>query len=497
MKYQVLHVLAIAALCGLSPSSAEAAETPRPNIILILTDDQGFGPVGRNGNTWLKTPQMDALHDTSVRFTRFLVSPTCSPTRSALMTGRHPMKNGITHTINERDRMTLQATILPQVLKTVGYTTAVFGKWHLGDEEPYQPNHRGFDETFIHGAGGIGQAYNCSNADAPHNKYFDPVIRHNGSFVRTKGFCTDVFFTAAMSWIHAKRDGSAPFFAYIATNAPHAPYIAPPANKKRFTDFGFDSNTAGFYGMVENIDENIGRLMGKLAEWRLLDNTIVIFMSDNGSAGNGIGQGVLGKLADGTPVKAWNAGMKGYKGSPDEGGVRVPFFIRWDGHFPKGRDVDRLAAHIDLLPTLAAITGAKLPEKQVEGRSLLPLIQNPDSAKTWPDRCLFTHVARWPIHSNPDDYLWKGAAVRNQRFRMIGTGQLYDMQVDPGQTTNVIADHPEVAADMKKAFENFWREARPLMVNENVPMSPVRPYWAAYEKQLAETGIPDWKPAPF
>ncbi|MCF7733675.1 MAG: sulfatase-like hydrolase/transferase, partial [Akkermansiaceae bacterium] len=203
MRTPLLAVLALTTLCGLRAASAEAAEPARPNIILILTDDQGFGPVGCNGNSWLKTPQMDALHDTSVRFTRFLVSPTCSPTRSALMTGRHPMKNGITHTIIERDRMTLQATILPQVLKTVGYTTAVFGKWHLGDEEPYQPNHRGFDEAFIHGAGGIGQAYNCSNADAPHNKYFDPVIRHNGRFVKTHGFCTDVFFTAAMSWIHA------------------------------------------------------------------------------------------------------------------------------------------------------------------------------------------------------------------------------------------------------------------------------------------------------
>ncbi|MCA9086357.1 MAG: sulfatase-like hydrolase/transferase, partial [Planctomycetaceae bacterium] len=197
------RLVLIAALClslkALPTVSVQAAEFKgsRPNIILMMTDDQGFAPVGRHGHPFIKTPNMDHLYDTSARVTRFLVSPTCSPTRSAIMTGRHPMRNGITHTILERERLTLDATILPQVLKTVGYTSGIFGKWHLGDEEPYQPHKRGFDETFIHGAGGIGQKYDCSCADAPNNSYFDPVVRHNGSFVKTKGFCTDVFFTAA------------------------------------------------------------------------------------------------------------------------------------------------------------------------------------------------------------------------------------------------------------------------------------------------------------
>ncbi len=177
------------------------AAADKPNIILVMTDDQGYGPVGRHGHPWIKTPNLDKLYDQSTRLTRFLVSPTCSPTRSALMTGRHPLKNGITHTILERERMALDATILPQVLKTAGYTSGIFGKWHLGDEEAYQPHKRGFDEAFIHGAGGIGQSYKCSCADVPGNKYFDPTIRHNGSFVRTKGYCTDLFFTAAMGWM--------------------------------------------------------------------------------------------------------------------------------------------------------------------------------------------------------------------------------------------------------------------------------------------------------
>jgi len=487
--------------CSIAPAlaaglpAANAAEElagSRPNIILIMTDDQGYPPVGRHGHPWIQTPNLDRLYDQSLRFTRFLVSPTCSPTRSALMTGRHPMRNGVTHTILERERMTLDAVTLPQVLKTAGYTSGIFGKWHLGDEEPYQPHKRGFDEAFIHGAGGIGQAYACSCADAPGNKYFDPVIRHNGSFVKTHGFCTDVFFTAALGWISQVKDGDAPFFAYIPTNAPHGPFVAPPKNTRRFTDLGFAPNQAGFYGMIENIDENVGRMMEKLEAWDLLPKTLIIFMSDNGMTGNGSGRGVLGRAPDGTKLEMVNAGMKGLKGSPDEGGVRVPFFVRFDGRIRPGRDVDRIAAHIDLLPTLAALAGAKLPADQVEGRNLLPLIENPDAE--WPDRYLYTHCGRWKTGAEPNDYQWQRFAVRNQRFRFVGNTALYDMQKDPGQTTNVIDQHPEVVARMRAAYDAWWKATRPMMVNEGVPMSPVRPFHELYRKQLETTGIPDWKP---
>ena len=210
--------------------SKELPFESKPNIILVITDDQGYGPVGKHGNSWIKTPNLDKLHDQSIRFERFLVSPTCSPTRAALMSGRHPMKNGITHTILERERMALSTVTLPQILKNVGYVSGIFGKWHLGDEEEYQPHNRGFDEAFIHGAGGIGQKFNCSCADVPGNKYFDPVIRHNGSFVKTKGYCTDIFFTAGLGWIKKMSEEKKPFFAYITTNAPHGPFIAPPQN---------------------------------------------------------------------------------------------------------------------------------------------------------------------------------------------------------------------------------------------------------------------------
>lgn len=495
MKQYALLSLAICVLTLMSRTdAAESLAGTKPNIVLVMTDDQGYGPVGRHGHPWIQTPNLDMLYDNSLRFTRFLVSPTCSPTRSALMTGRHPMRNGITHTILERERMTLDATTLPQVLRTAGYTTGIFGKWHLGDEEPYQPHKRGFDEAFIHGAGGIGQAYNCSCADAPGNKYFDPTIRHNGSFVKTEGFCTDLFFNAGLGWIKQVKDGDKPFFAYIVTNAPHGPFIAPPSNTKRFTDRGFDPQQAGFYGMIENIDENVGRLMTKLDQWKLLDDTVVIFMSDNGMTGGGSGRlgKSMGTLPDGTKMFPYNADMKGLKGSPDEGGVRVPFFIRWDGNIKPGQDVDRIAAHIDVFPTLAALAGAKLPEGQVGGRSLLPLVENPQAE--WADRFLYTHCGRWKTGADPNKFQWQKFAIRNQRFRLVNNDALYDMQNDPGQTKNVIEEHPELVKEMRAAYDDWWKKTRPLMVNEDAPMSPTRPFHVLYEKQVKSGGIPQWTP---
>jgi arylsulfatase len=491
---RLLPVLCLIGCCGLTSVAAEPLAGSRPNIMFIITDDQGFAPIGRHGHPWIHTPRLDHLFDTSLRFNRFLVSPTCSPTRAALMTGRHAMRNGITHTILERERLTLDAVTLPQVLKSAGYATGIFGKWHLGDEDPYQPGRRGFDETFIHGAGGIGQAYDCSCADAPGNRYVDPVIRHNGSFVQTRGFCTDVFFTAALGWIRECQRNDRRFFAYIATNAPHAPYVAPKKYTRRFTELGFCPNQAAFYGMIENIDDNIGRLLERLREWDLLPNTLIIFMSDNGMAEDGAGLDgtLLSQRTDGTELHPYNAGMKGYKNSVDEGGVRVPFFIRWDGRIEPGRDVDRLAAHIDVLPTLAELAGVPVPARQVEGRSLLALIMNVSAP--WPDRYLINHQGRWPTGANPDDYQWRNFSIRNERFRFVDNQRLYDMQADYAQRVNVIEQHPEVVRAMRSAYAAWWKETRPMMINENAPLSPTRPFHEAYRRQAGTTGIPEWSP---
>ena len=491
LQTQLLCTL-IALTVVLADSNFAAAD--RPNIILIMTDDQGYPPLAKLGHPWIQTPNLDALHDKSTRFSRFFVCPTCSPTRSALMTGRHSMRNGVTHTILERERLTLNAVTLPQTLGHAGYSSAIFGKWHLGDEEPYQPHQRGFNHAFIHGAGGIGQAYDCSCADVPNNSYFDPVVRMNGRFVKTRGFCTDVFFDAAIDWIDTARKTDAPFFAYIATNAPHGPYLAPEENKKRFLMDGFGDEQAAFYGMIENIDDNVGRLMRHLGEWHLFENTVVIFMSDNGMTGGGSGKlgTPLGHTADGKDTMPFNANMRGLKGSPDEGGIRVPFFVRWDGHWQAGRDIDRIAGDIDVFPTIAAIAAADLPSNQVEGRSLVPLLE--DAQTAWPDRYLHTHVGRWKTGEEPNDFQWKNFSVRNQRFRFVNNSELFDMESDPGQTKNVIQEFPEIVAEMRAAWDAWWKETRPMMVNETAPMSPTRPFHELYQAQLANGGISDWKP---
>ena len=327
MKWYSRWAVAIASALVVSPGlvvSVRAADptlAKQPNIVFLLTDDQGFGDFSCHGNPILKTPNLDRVHDESVRFLDFHVSPTCSPTRSALMTGRHEFRNGVTHTILERERLTLRATTIARVLKSAGYTTGIFGKWHLGDEPDHWPDKRGFDEMFIHGAGGIGQSYPGSCGDAPGNTYFDPAILHNGKFEKTKGYCTDVFFAQATSWIDSVR-GKKPFFCYIATNAPHVPLQVRPEDEKRYTDKVSDPKVAKFFGMIANIDDNVGRLLAKLKTWNLERDTLFIVMNDNG--------GTVG-------VPVFNAGMRGQKVTPWMGGTRAASFWRWPGTLKPGR----------------------------------------------------------------------------------------------------------------------------------------------------------------
>ena len=273
----------IVALFSAVAAPAASLTGKRPNIVFLLTDDQGYGDISAHGNPVLKTPHLDQLRGEGRRFTDFHVSPTCSPTRSALLTGRHEFKNGITHTIFERERMSLESVTIAQVLQSAGYATGIFGKWHLGDEAEYRPEHRGFGEAFIHGGGGIGQTYPGSCGDAPGNKYFDPVILHNGKFEKTQGYCTDVFYAQATQWMDAQRKAQQPFFAYIPTNAPHGPYIARPEDKALYEGKGLKPDTESFFGMIHNIDQNVGKLLTKLGEWGIAKDTLVIFMNDNGA----------------------------------------------------------------------------------------------------------------------------------------------------------------------------------------------------------------------
>ena len=453
----------------------EAASRP-PNIVFVLTDDQGYGDLACLGNPIVKTPNLDRLHGESVCFTDFHASPTCSPTRSALMTGRHEFKSGVTHTINERERMSLKATTIAQVLQSAGYATGIFGKWHLGDSAPYQPNRRGFDEVFIHGCGGIGQKYPGTCADAPGNTYFNPAILHNGTFEKTEGFCTDIFFDRGIRWIDRSRKNAAPFFAYIATNAPHVPLSCPAEYKRMYQGSGLDDDTATYFGMVTNIDDNVGKLMARLKEWNLDRDTLVVFMTDNGGTGG---------------VRVFNAGMRGAKATPYQGGTRVPAFFRRPGTLKPG-DVGHLAAHIDIFPTFAELAGAKPPAGvALDGRSLAPLLRDPRAP--WPDRYLFTHVGRWE-RGRAAESKYAKCRVRNERFSMVSPGperrwELYDLKADPGEKTNVIAGYPEVVRGMEAAYDQWWQEILPCLENENAVPPAENPYWELYRRQFGSLPV--------
>jgi arylsulfatase len=456
-----------------------AAAPSRPNIIFILSDDQGYGDFSCHGNPILKTPNLDRLHDEGVRFTDFHVSPTCAPTRAALNTGRHEFRNGVTHTIKERERLALKAITIAQVLRDAGYTTGIFGKWHLGDEAPYQPNRRGFDEVFIHGAGGIGQTYPGSCGDAPGNTYFNPAILHNGKFEKTKGYCTDLFFAQAIRWMDRERQEGRPFFAYIPLNAAHAPHVLPQEYYKPYLGKpGVTKDIAKFFGMIENIDSNFGGLLRKLSEWGIEDNTLVIYLgTDNG--------GTVGR-------KIFNAGMRGGKGSAWEGGTRAPCFFRWPGVIPAGRECAALSAHIDIFPTLAEITGADLPDKvrkQVEGRSLWPLLRDPQAP--WEDRCLFTHVGRWDVGKPPAKYGNRpgDVSIRNTRYNLVraeNDWELFDLRQDPGEKNDIAARHPDVVKQLSAAYDRWWDDVQPFLVNEDAHQTApkVNPFKELYWQQF-------------
>ena len=472
-------MLVVCTLCA----SAAVASPKKPNIILVMTDDQGYGDLACHGHPFVKTPNLDRLYGQSTRFTDFHVSGTCAPTRSALMSGRAPFKNGVTHTILERERMALSATTIAEVLKTAGYTTGIFGKWHLGDAAPYQPNQRGFDEMFIHAAGGIGQNFPGTQGAVPGTDYFDPIIKHNNRFEQTTGYCTDVFFQQALTWIKQNRDK--PFFAYIPTNAPHGPFKVADKYKAPYEDKCSD-RSAAFYGMITNIDENMGLLMQKLDQWDLAENTLLIFMTDNGSSAG-----------------TYNAGMKGKKGSVNEGGSRVPLFMRLPGLTKAGVEIDRLARHYDLFPTLAELAGADLPKGyNLDGRSLMSLIADPKAP--WNDRYTFFHKGRWGKkdggnrwgrgNTDPDQAKYSTFSVRCETWRLVGKDQLFNIETDPGEQTNVADQHPDVVAKMLKAYDKWWAQVRPMMVNEDATLDTGKPFIVQFEKQKKERGIPQWKP---
>ena len=453
-----LLFLSIISTCFLSCGSK--SESNPPNIILILTDDQGWGDLSINGNKDISTPNIDELAVNGVRFDRFYVSPVCAPTRAEILTGRYHVRAGVYDVSKGGERIDLDEETIAEVFKNNGYKTAAYGKWHNGMQAPYHPNTRGFDDFYGFCSGHWGN-------------YFDPILEHNGEIVKGKGFIIDDFTNRGLEFIEQNKNN--PFFLYLPYNTPHSPMQVPEKFWKKFEnksliqsgvkvaeksskDSGVDNknnlnHTRAALAMCENIDSNVGKINNKLKELGLLENTIIIYLSDNGPNGN-----------------RWNDHMKGRKGSTDEGGVRSPMIIKWEGNLPKGKIINQISAGIDLLPTLKDLVNIKdLPKNKLDGVSLERLINEEDIK--WEDRNIYSY--------------WRGRlSVRNQKFRLGNDNMLFDMVNDPNQQKDVSDKFPEIFQSMKSEKLNW---------NKNIlielPKKDERPFVIGHP-EMQNTQIP-------
>ncbi|UCD51326.1 MAG: arylsulfatase [Phycisphaerales bacterium] len=430
-RREFLKSMAVAAASAsvLAPISARrslaqgrAGASAPPNVLLIMTDDQGWGDIRSHGNALINTPVADRLASEGARFERFFVSPVCAPTRASLLTGRYHLRTGTHGVTRGYETMRSEESTVAEALKQAGYATGCFGKWHNGAHYPHHPKGQGFDEFLGFCAG-------------HWNNYFDTTLDHNGTPVKTKGFISDVLTDAACQFIKANRHR--PFFCYVPYNAPHGPFQVPDKYFDKYKAHGLEDKLACIYGMCENLDDNMGRLLRCLDEWKLRDNTIVLFLTDNGPNSD-----------------RFNGGMKGRKGSVDEGGVRVPLFVRWPGRIEPGTQIPQISAHVDLFATILALCAVPVPATlPQDGISLAPLLKG--DARDWPDRRLFTF--RSP-GGNAENML---GAVRTQRWRAVKGRRgwrLYDMIADPGQTRDLAEAEPETLASLRQAYEEKVRE---------------------------------------
>ena len=433
----------------------------RPNVVFVLTDDQGYGDLSCHGNPVLKTPHLDALHGCSVRLTDYHAGPTCAPTRAGLLTGHYANSTGVWRTSGGRSLLRADEISMADFFGG-GYATGIFGKWHLGDNAPYRPQDRGFETVVVHGGGGVGQT-----PDYWGNCYFDDSYWDGEQFSQYDGYCTDVWFREALRFIESNRDR--PFFCYIPTNAPHAPHLVEPRYSDPYLPLTPHRGRANYYGMVANIDENVGGLRRRLGELGLAENTIFIFMTDNGSAGG------VEVDEEQFVVSGFNAGMRGKKASEYDGGHRVPFFLHWPaGGYDRGCDVERATANVDILPTLIELCGLERPAGcEFDGRSLVPLMEaaigrvgvSPGaSAIPWPDRAIVTDTQRLP-----QPIKWRRSAVMTDRWRLVNGAELYEIKADPEQRRDVAAAHPEVVAELRIDYEAWWAKVS-QQFDEEIPI---------------------------
>ncbi|WP_282121988.1 arylsulfatase [Algibacter mikhailovii] len=439
---KTLYLFLIVCTTILSCNKAEKQnniKTEKPNVILVITDDQGYGDIGIHGNNVIKTPNIDGFYKESYHLTDFHVNPTCAPTRAGLMTGRYANSTGVWHTVGGWSLLREQEKTMANMFSENGYATGAFGKWHMGDNYPFRAHDRGFQETVMHYGGGAQQT-----PDYWDNDYFDDTYFKNGKPTPYKGYCTDVFFKEAINFIKDRKDQ--PFFCYISTNAPHGPYNVPLEYYNMYKDLPNDVLTdtqKRFYGMITNVDDNFGKLRHTLKELNIADNTILIFMTDNGTA--------AGYNNSKGKVTGFNSGMRGKKGSEYEGGHRVPFFIHWkNGNISKLKDINQLTAQIDILPTLAELCNINLPKnhKPIDGQSLVSIFENNDN---FGNRMLITDSQRVQ-----EPVKWKNCSVMQNKWRLVNGKELYDVEKDQGQSTNIAKEHPEQVRKMRAFYDAWW-----------------------------------------
>ena len=432
----------------------------RPNIVIMMTDDQGYGDIGAHGNPYLKTPNIEAIGERGLEMTNFITYPNCSATRAGLLTGRYPYRTGVTAVTQVDHFMRGSETTLAEVLADNGYRTGIFGKWHLGDNHPMRPTDQGFQEALVHKGGGIGQAAGPAN-----NTYFDPILEHNNVSKKYKGYCDDIFTDAAMDFM-SKKDKK-PFLLYLSTNLPHLPLQVPDKLAEPYRKMGLHEDNALVYGMIDSIDYNVGRVMAKLKKLGLEENTIVLFLSDNGPRHR--------RTKNDSYPGRWVANLRGTKTSVYDAGIKVPFYVQWPGKIDPQKQAENMGTIIDLFPTLLEVADVDLPKNvHIDGRSLLPLWTKGET-KNVENRDFFVQM-----HYGPTPFKYMHFNVRTSKYKLVSPHdfphgivhqptdfvlqnvvknlELYDMENDPSERINIAKQHPDIVEAMLERYENWFDE---------------------------------------
>jgi arylsulfatase len=434
----------------------------KPNIIIIITDDQGYGDIGFNNNSQILTSNLDLLASQSIRFNNFYVSPVCAPTRSSLLTGRYSLRTGVTDTYNGGAMMSTDELTLSEILRENNYNTGIFGKWHLGDNYPFRPTDQGFNESLIHLSGGIGQVGDFTNYYAGNRSYFDPILWHNNEQKKYDGYCSDIFTDEALKFIESNKSNQ--FFCYLSFNAPHTPLQLPEKYYDLYKDLDpsliyedekikmskKDINDAKkIYGMITNIDHNVGKLIKKLKELKIDKNTILIFMTDNGAQ-----------------QKRYASNLRGLKGKVYQGGIKVPFYLKFPKiHGNNGKDINSLSAHIDVLPSLLNLCDIEIPKDiKIDGKNFLN--------KPLEERSFFSYWTR----KSPE--LYQNMSLNKGKYKLVGNTnydspiesfELFDIDMDPYEIENLIENKKELAIEMKIEMDNIYDE---LINSKNITNKP-------------------------